>query len=372
VQSIYTAAVGGTCPSCGHANPDGARFCSSCGASLTPAPAPHEERKLVSVLFVDLVGFTSRSDQADPEDVRNVLRAYHARARAPIEQYGGSVEKFIGDAVMAVFGAPLSHGDDAERAVRAGLAVLDAINELNRDQPGIDLHARSMYVCVLNQDGDIVMHRNMKASPDTFLRTVAPYRDDLVVAVECVFTWYWLADLGQAQPIDFVLGHALYDPIALAKRLPSGKDVFGDGTPAHRLPQIVSIPTYTVLIVGTLWSAWKMRGRPELRERFLGTLLIAFGATIVAVGGSAFAAAGTSTRAGRVSYSGGHSAAGAGALAAAAAAEAGGEAFAPHDEAQPEAMPVVEQRVVGEEQMLGRNDPCWCGSGKKFKRCHGA
>ena len=143
MQSIYTAAVGGTCPSCGHANPDGARFCSSCGASLTPAPAPHEERKLVSVLFVDLVGFTSRSDQADPEDVRNVLRAYHARARAPIEQYGGSVEKFIGDAVMAVFGAPLSHGDDAERAVRAGLAVLDAINELNRDQPGIDLHARA-------------------------------------------------------------------------------------------------------------------------------------------------------------------------------------------------------------------------------------
>jgi len=89
-----------------------------------------------------------------------------------------------------------------------------------------------------------------------------------------------------------VLGDAVYDPIALAKRLPSGKDVFGDGTPAHRLPQIVSIPAYTVLIVGTLWSAWKMRGRPELRERFLGTLLIAFGATIVAVGGSAFAAAG--------------------------------------------------------------------------------
>jgi preprotein translocase subunit SecA len=88
---------------------------------------------------------------------------------------------------------------------------------------------------------------------------------------------------------------------------------------------------------------------------------------------SAFAAAGTSTRAGRVSYSGGHSAAGAGALAAAAAAEAGGEAYAAgQDEPQPEAMPVVEQRVVGEEQMLGRNDPCWCGSGKKFKRCHGA
>ena len=74
---------------------------------------------------------------------------------------------------------------------------------------GIDLHARSMYVCVLNQDGDIVMHRNMKASPDTFLRTVAPYRDALVVAVACVFPWYWLADLCAQEGMPFVLGHAL-------------------------------------------------------------------------------------------------------------------------------------------------------------------
>src|SRR6266699_6882222 len=74
---------------------------------------------------------------------------------------------------------------------------------------GIALHARSMYVCVLNQGGDIVMHRNMQARPDTFLRTVAPYRDDLVVAVECVFTWYGLADLCAQEGLPFVLGHAL-------------------------------------------------------------------------------------------------------------------------------------------------------------------
>ena len=74
---------------------------------------------------------------------------------------------------------------------------------------GIDLHARSMYVCVLHQDGAIVMHRNMQASPDTFLRTVAPYRDDLVVAVACVFPWYWLADLCAQEGMPFVLGHAL-------------------------------------------------------------------------------------------------------------------------------------------------------------------
>src|SRR5919108_4279963 len=75
---------------------------------------------------------------------------------------------------------------------------------------GIDLHARTMYVCILNQAGDILVHRNMKASPETFLKAIAPYRDDLVVAVECMFTWYWLADLCMREGIPFVLGHALY------------------------------------------------------------------------------------------------------------------------------------------------------------------
>jgi len=75
---------------------------------------------------------------------------------------------------------------------------------------GIDLHARSMYVCILSQDGEIVLHRNMKAAPDPFLKAVAPYREGLVVAVECIFTWYWLADLCAHEGIPFVLGHALY------------------------------------------------------------------------------------------------------------------------------------------------------------------
>ena len=75
---------------------------------------------------------------------------------------------------------------------------------------GIDLHARSMYVCVLKHDGEILLHRNMKAAPEPFLKAVAPYRDGLVVAVECLFTWYWLADLCADEGIPFVLGHALY------------------------------------------------------------------------------------------------------------------------------------------------------------------
>jgi len=75
---------------------------------------------------------------------------------------------------------------------------------------GIDLHARTMYLCVLNQDGEILLHRNMPAGPEPFLKAVAPYRTDLVVCVECIFTWYWLADLCAQEQIPFVLGHALY------------------------------------------------------------------------------------------------------------------------------------------------------------------
>src|SRR5262250_1885178 len=75
---------------------------------------------------------------------------------------------------------------------------------------GIDLHARTMYLCVLNQDGEILVHRNMPAGPEPFLKAVAPYREDLVVCVECIFTWYWLADLCAREGIPFVLGHALY------------------------------------------------------------------------------------------------------------------------------------------------------------------
>jgi len=75
---------------------------------------------------------------------------------------------------------------------------------------GIDLHARTMYLCILNQAGAIVLHRNMKADPDSFLKAIAPFRDQIVVAVECIFTWYWLADVCARKGIAFVLGHALY------------------------------------------------------------------------------------------------------------------------------------------------------------------
>ncbi|MFL6030248.1 MAG: AAA family ATPase [Gaiellaceae bacterium] len=121
------------CSSCGEANAAGARFCSSCGAPLGEAVAPQEERKLVSVLFVDLVGSTARADKADPEDVRDVLQLYHREAKACIEQYGGVLEKFIGDAVMAVFGVPVLHEDDALRAVRAAAELREELGPLNEE-----------------------------------------------------------------------------------------------------------------------------------------------------------------------------------------------------------------------------------------------
>jgi class 3 adenylate cyclase len=114
------------CGTCGTDNPDIARFCLACGSSLAERePGAVEERRIVTVVFVDLVGFTSRAEQLDPEDVRDFLTPYFERVRAEIEGFGGSVEKFIGDAVLGVFGAPTAYGDDPERAVRAALAVRD-------------------------------------------------------------------------------------------------------------------------------------------------------------------------------------------------------------------------------------------------------
>ncbi len=131
------------CPNCGSETPVGAAFCPTCGTSLAPQERPREERKLVSVLFVDMVGFTARSDRADPEDVRDTLQEFHSRARREIERFEGTVEKFIGDAVMAVFGAPVAHGDDAERAVRAGLRVIDAVEGLSRERPDDPIAVRA-------------------------------------------------------------------------------------------------------------------------------------------------------------------------------------------------------------------------------------
>src|SRR5690349_7298714 len=106
-----------TCTSCGAENADDARFCSSCGAPLTEAPATRRERKFATVLFADLVGSTSLGEDHDPEIVQSLVGRTFDRLAEEIARYGGVVDKFIGDAVLAVFGIPASHEDDPERAV---------------------------------------------------------------------------------------------------------------------------------------------------------------------------------------------------------------------------------------------------------------
>ena len=158
------------CPSCGTPNTAGTKFCGECGTPMAagaaapvagvgtgvaggygaavggagaaaggvPTAAPVAERRLVSILFADLVGFTTLSEGRDPEEVRELLSRYFDAAREQITRYGGTVEKFIGDAVMAVWGAPTAHEDDAERAVRAALEVVDAVKSL---APGLEARA---------------------------------------------------------------------------------------------------------------------------------------------------------------------------------------------------------------------------------------
>jgi class 3 adenylate cyclase/tetratricopeptide (TPR) repeat protein len=119
-----------TCATCGHTNPAEARFCMSCGTPFAAPAAPVEERKVVTSLFCDLAGFTAASEAADPEDVNRVLAGYFRLARAQIEGHGGVVEKFIGDAVVGVFGVPAAREDDPERAVRAGLRICEGAVDL--------------------------------------------------------------------------------------------------------------------------------------------------------------------------------------------------------------------------------------------------
>ena len=118
------------CPSCGSENRDGARFCDSCAAALTAPTLVREQRKTVTVLFCDVAGSTALGEKLDPEALRLILARYFERMKAIVEYHGGTVEKFIGDAVMAVFGVPVLHEDDALRALRAALEMREAFPEL--------------------------------------------------------------------------------------------------------------------------------------------------------------------------------------------------------------------------------------------------
>jgi class 3 adenylate cyclase len=254
---VTTVDTVSTCPNCGASNSAQARFCSSCGTRLESA-ALREERRLVSVLFVDLVGFTERSDRADPEDVRELLRRYHDEAKERIEHHGGVLEKFIGDAVVAVFGAPVAYGDDAERAVRAGLRVLERIELLNREE-GLGLAARAAVntgdavVSVDGADtlaiGDVVntAARLQSAAPtmrllvgdETYRATRHVIRYEPVPAVEAK---------GKADPVDAWL--AVEPLLAPAERPLAVRPLVGR--------------SYEVELMSSVWSRCLAERRPHL------------------------------------------------------------------------------------------------------------
>jgi class 3 adenylate cyclase len=137
------------CVSCGSDLPPGSQFCPSCGASQKVAEAADppiragEERRVISALFTDLIGFTAHTAASDPEDVRTRLTAYHSRCREDVERFGGQVQELLGDGMFAVFGSPVAHEDDPERAVRAALRIQESVEQLNADQPELLLAVRA-------------------------------------------------------------------------------------------------------------------------------------------------------------------------------------------------------------------------------------
>jgi DNA-binding SARP family transcriptional activator/class 3 adenylate cyclase/tetratricopeptide (TPR) repeat protein len=139
---IPSGREGAACARCGESNPPEARLCFSCGAALPGRPREGAERRLVTVLFVDLVGFTGLAERLDPEDLKRVVAPYLDRARSEIERFGGHLEKYVGDAVMALFGAPVAYGDDPERALRAAFAIREALARLNAADPELALNVR--------------------------------------------------------------------------------------------------------------------------------------------------------------------------------------------------------------------------------------
>src|SRR3954451_16524796 len=146
------SALAPRCPSCGEENPERAKFCLNCGTPLAGAPpppeppppprVPDEERKLDTLVFVDLVGSTALAEQLDPEDVLALLERYYGRLRIELERHGGTVEKYIGDAIVTHFGVPVAHEDDPERAVRAALDILDTVVALNAEAASHEIKVR--------------------------------------------------------------------------------------------------------------------------------------------------------------------------------------------------------------------------------------
>ncbi|HEY7705341.1 MAG TPA: AAA family ATPase [Acidimicrobiia bacterium] len=144
------------CPVCATENPDGAKFCLNCGARLEQAPDARRERKYVAILFADLVGSTTMGEIEDPEVVQTLISRAFERLVAEVERHGGTIDKIMGDGILALFGVPASHEDDAERAVRAGLAMQDALSSLNGELAGEGRSELQMRIGV--ESGEVLVY----------------------------------------------------------------------------------------------------------------------------------------------------------------------------------------------------------------------
>ena len=215
----------------------------------------------MTVLFCDLVGFTAASDEADPEDIRSRIRPYHARLRSEIESHGGTVEKFVGDAVMAVFGAPVAHEDDAERAVRAGLRILEAIAELNEAEPALSLQVRigintGEAVVALGarpEHGEVIVTGDV-VNTASRLQGAAPV-DWIAVSEQTYRATERIFDYEELEPV-LVKGKA--EPLAIWRPLAARARFGSDVTPAHATP-LVGRELEKPLLIGTFERSAQQR-----------------------------------------------------------------------------------------------------------------
>src|SRR5262245_21182057 len=208
-----------TCAQCGQDNPEGFRFCGACGAELEIAAPAREVRKVVTVLFADVAGFTAAGERLDPEALRRVQSRYFDDARAALERHGASVEKFIGDAVMAVFGVPQVHEDDALRAVRAALELRTAVAPLEV-RIGVntgEVVAGRGDALVTGDAVNVAARLEQSAEPGAILVGEATFR--------------LVRDLVRAEPVEAVSAKGRAEPVA-AYRV---EEVLEDASPARSL-----------------------------------------------------------------------------------------------------------------------------------------
>jgi class 3 adenylate cyclase/tetratricopeptide (TPR) repeat protein len=219
------------CPTCGQGNPEIARYCFACATPLTTVLPQRDERKVVTVVFADLVGFTSHADGMDPEDVQALLAPYHARLRAELERFGGTVEKFIGDAVMALFGAPIAREGDPERAVRAALSIRDWVRSEHELQVRIAVNTGEALVSIVaDPSAGETMAAGDVLNTASRLQTAAP-ENGIIVGEQTYWATRSVIDYREAVP---VVAKGKSSPVPVWEAVAARTDL--RGARLHRTP----------------------------------------------------------------------------------------------------------------------------------------